>query len=199
MNIVKNWCIHKSQGSVSFSRQAVLTGERGGERSVSFNTAVSCQDYTVSRPLTPLAESVLENLAKLSLSYLLWIPQSHYHIHRSPSFDPIVSQLRSFLILSSHLCLDFPSGHFQSGCPTKTLYVFHLSAIHATCHTFHNIIDLITGHACMHTYIHTYICTYIYIYIYIYIYTFMHKYTNIHSFYSVKYILQNSIIDNLYT
>jgi len=42
---------------------------------------------------------------------------------------PCPTSQRSFLILSSHLCLGLPSGLFLKGFPTKTLYTpIHLSS-----------------------------------------------------------------------
>ena len=38
------------------------------------------------------------------------------------SIPPHPTSWRSFLIISSHLCLGLPSGLFPSGFPTKTLY-----------------------------------------------------------------------------
>jgi hypothetical protein len=49
------------------------------------------------------------------ISHILWNLHIHYHVHKSPPFDPILSQidtaytpslLRSSLKLPSHLCLD---------------------------------------------------------------------------------------------
>jgi len=51
-----------------------------------------------------------------------WIQSIHSH-PTSP---------RSVLILLSHLCLFLPSGLFHSGFPTKILYSFFISPMHAT-------------------------------------------------------------------
>jgi hypothetical protein len=50
---------------------------------------------------------------------------------QSSPYHPILS-LRSILILSAHLRLGLPSGLFHSGLPTKILYAFLFSPIHAT-------------------------------------------------------------------
>jgi hypothetical protein len=68
---------------------------------------------------------------------LSWVRWNLVHI-----FQTIF--LRSILILSYHLRLGFPSGHFHSAFPTKILYVFFISPIRATwaSHLIH--LDLIT-------------------------------------------------------
>ena len=42
--------------------------------------------------------------------------------HPIQSIYPHPTSWRSILILSTHLCLGFPSGLFPSGFPTKTIY-----------------------------------------------------------------------------
>ena len=59
------------------------------------------------------------------------------------SMPPHPTCWRSILLLSSHLCQDLPSGFNPSGLPTKRLYTYLLSPIHATC-TSHLILDLVT-------------------------------------------------------
>jgi hypothetical protein len=68
--------------------------------------------------------------ATIELPSILWNPNVHYRVHKSPPLVPILSQigqiptipayLRSILILSTHLHLGLPSGLFPSGFPTNT-------------------------------------------------------------------------------
>jgi hypothetical protein len=52
---------------------------------------------------------------------------------RSSPYHPILSPLRSILILSTHLRLGLPNGLLPSGFPTNILYLLLFSPIHATC------------------------------------------------------------------
>jgi hypothetical protein len=69
-------------------------------------------------------------LAGQEIPRLLWNTKVHYRTYKCPPPDPILSHIdpihalpshiwRYILILSYHLCLDFPSGLVHSGFPTK--------------------------------------------------------------------------------
>jgi hypothetical protein len=62
---------------------------------------------------------------------------------RASPYHPILSLLRSILILSTHLRLDLSSGLFHSGFPTNILHTFLVSPIRATCPAHLIVLDLI--------------------------------------------------------
>jgi hypothetical protein len=59
------------------------------------------------------------------------------------STSPYPTSPRSILILSTHLRLGLPSGHFPSGFPTSNLYAFLFSHIRATLLTHLMLLDLV--------------------------------------------------------
>jgi hypothetical protein len=90
--------------------------------------------------------------ASQEIPRILWNPEVHYRIHKSPPPVPILSQLNPvhiliqlleepFLILSSHLRLGLPSGRLPSGLPTKILHapLFSLIVLHAPPISFFSI------------------------------------------------------------
>jgi hypothetical protein len=70
--------------------------------------------------------------ATQELPSTLWNPEVHYRVHKGPPLAPILSQadpvqtipsnLRSILILSTHLGLRLPRGLYPSGFSTNILW-----------------------------------------------------------------------------
>jgi hypothetical protein len=90
--------------------------------------------------------------ATQELPSILWNPKVHYRIHKSPPLVTILSQINpmhtipsylSILILSTHLRLGLPCGHFPSGFPTNILDIFLFSPVRATCHVPLILLDFI--------------------------------------------------------
>jgi len=93
-------------------------------------------------------------LSKQEIPSILWNLKLRYYIYKCPPPVPILSQInlvfaehptswKSIIILSSHLRLDFPSGLFPLGFPTKNLYV-PLPSQHATWSNHSIFLGLIT-------------------------------------------------------
>jgi hypothetical protein len=77
-----------------------------------------------------------------------------YLVHNSPALVSILSHMNPvhtlhpvyrthILILFSHLRQGRPSGLFPFSSPTRSLYVFRFSPIHATCRAHLTLFDLI--------------------------------------------------------
>jgi hypothetical protein len=69
-------------------------------------------------------------------------------VHKSPSLNPVLSQINTFHILTPYsvpfdACLYLLIDLFLSGLPTKILYAFLISHMHATCPVSLILIDFI--------------------------------------------------------
>jgi hypothetical protein len=81
---------------------------------------------------------------KYSLPYSQVLATCPYPEPDQSSPYPNITFCRSILILSSNLCLGFPSGLFSSGFPTETIHATLPSPIHATCPAHIILLYLIT-------------------------------------------------------
>jgi hypothetical protein len=117
-----------------------------------------CGDCCSNTYILRRAQSFLRSWPVLSwtkIPHILWNLNVHYCIHNYPQPVPILSQINpvpapyptpwwSILILSFHLSLGLPSGHFSSVFLTKTLYIPLLSPIRATRPAHIIILNIIT-------------------------------------------------------
>jgi hypothetical protein len=91
------------------------------------------------RPSSPTASCA----ATQEFPNILWNPNVHCRVHKSPQPVPTLSQMnpahstpfclsKIHLLLSSRLRLGLPNGLFPSVFPTKIIWSFHCSPMHAT-------------------------------------------------------------------
>jgi hypothetical protein len=85
------------------------------------------KDHTYSMEQSPSWEANRFSGSQ-EIPHFLWNPKVHYHIHKCSPPVVVVNHLNpvhnptswgSILILSSHLCLDFPSGLYPQVSPPK--------------------------------------------------------------------------------
>ena len=85
-----------------------------------------------------LSSKTIGYLVGQKLPHILWNPNFHWRVNKSPVFTPIIIHiypiqsmtrrpipLRSCLLLFSYLHLGHPSGYFPLSIPNKTLYEFN--------------------------------------------------------------------------
>ena len=85
---------------------------------------------------------------------ILWNPKFHYYIHKCLPPVTVLSQIsqlcphpttwRAILIISSHLCLGFPTGHFPSGFPNPIC----TSPLPKMCHVLRPGVQMISSSLC---------------------------------------------------
>jgi hypothetical protein len=117
------FCIHNLSASLLIS-DTILTNSTEWSPLSEANIRTSSRDFLRPFHQTLLFFTMFTWPRCWTLSWARWIQSTSSH----------TIYLRWILKLSSYLRLGLSSGLFPSGFPTKVVYSFLISPVHATCH-----------------------------------------------------------------
>jgi len=135
----------RGYGGVAVQLHAFLTSSLDrGQCLASCHTHFTCWTETLVPNTQEAGWKATSSSASHAISHILWNVGVHYSSQNSLPHVCIFSQINPVHVLPSylfqihfniisHLCQGPPSGLFPSDFPTKALYTFLLSPIHATC------------------------------------------------------------------
>jgi len=137
----------RGYGGLAVQLHAFLTLSLDRGQCLAFcHTHFTCGTETLVPNTQEAGWKATSSSASHAISHILWNAGVHYSSQNSLPHVCIFSQINPVHVLPSylfkihfniisHLCQGPPSGLFPSDFPTKTLYTFLLSPIHATCPT----------------------------------------------------------------